>query len=137
MLALAACSGSGPQPSPSVAPSESEGATASPSATVDPDSAEGRLAAFEEALESAWSEDQPVDRQRTIDALIDAGFDSDQLEVTDEIDAVGGRVANIEVAARIDDQCIIGQSGQDGTRALVAPALQSGGCLVGDTPPVD
>ena len=132
VVGLAACSGDAVTP-PSVAPT----ATEAQSESADPESAAGRQSAFDDALTSVWSEEHPVDRQATIEALVDAGFSKDDMQATNEIDSVGGTVTNIEVAVRVRDECLVGQSGRDGVRSVIATPLSNGRCLIGDTPPID
>ena len=137
-LGLAACSSDSPTPpDDSATATPTESAPVEPTQAADPDSAEGRQIAFDAALADSWSEDRPVDRQRTIDALVAAGFDTEQMEATDEFDSLQARVANMEVAVLIGDTCIVGQTGDAGTRSILAPPLPTGVCLVGDTPPID
>lgn len=118
-------------------PSPSETVTPTPEEDVDPNSAAGRQAEFDRALEDAWDEDDPVNRDRYIAALFDAGFDTESMEATGERDSLGGWVTQIEIAVRIGDTCIVGQVGELGTHSALATPLQTGRCLIGDTPPID
>ncbi len=118
-----------PTPTPSPTPSSEE--------PIDPDSPEGRQIEFDRALEDAWDENSPVDRDGYIEALVDAGFDKDDMEATSDTDSLGGTVAQIEISVRLGDTCIVGQAGEEGTHSVLAPPLQNGECLVGNTPPID
>ena len=69
--------------------------------------------------------------------MVDAGFDTDNMEVTSEVDSLGGPVTQLEIAVRVGDTCIVGQAGDLGTESMLAPPLQTGDCLIGDTPPID
>lgn len=130
-LGLTGCSlfQNSPEPPPPPPPSSDE--------EVDPNSAAGRQAEFDAALEEAWQEDDPVNRDRYIEALVDAGFDTEHMEATSEVDSLGGSVTQLEIAIRIGDTCIVGQAGELGTRSVLAAPLQTGLCLIGDTPPID
>lgn len=122
-------------------PPETPTPTAPPSPSseepIDPDSPEGRQIEFDSALEDAWDENSPVDRDRYIEALVDAGFDKEQMQATSETDSLGGGVAQIEISVHLGDTCIVGQAGEEGTHSVLAPPLQNGECLVGITPPID
>ena len=131
MIALAGCSHT--QLQPDATPSETPQATAS----VDPNSAEGRKAAFDDALRETWDGGAGVDRDLYVEALVEAGFGTDSMEATDSIDSLGAPVTYIEIAVRIGDDCIVGQAGEAGTSSILAAPLQTEKCLVGATPPVD
>lgn len=131
-VALAGCSHTQVQPVPTTPP-----ATEEPTESVDPDSAEGRLDAFDEAIAQAQQGGAGVDRDVYVDALVEAGFDTEWMEATDSIDSLGAPVTFIELAVRIGDTCIVGQAGEGGTSTMLAAPLQTGKCLVGSTPPID
>ncbi|MGO1392416.1 DUF6993 domain-containing protein [Agrococcus casei] len=131
MLVLAGCSHT--QLQPVVTPSE----TPEPTASVDPNSAAGRIGEFDSTLRETWDAGAGVDRDLYIEALVEAGFGTDSMEATDSIDSLGAPVTYIEIAVRIGDTCIIGQAGEAGTSSMLAAPLQTEKCLVGATPPVD
>lgn len=132
-VGLVGCSHSQLQPVASETPEE----TASDAPSVDPNSAQGRKGAFAEALKETQAAGAGVDRDQYIEALVEAGFDTEWMEATDSLDSLGAPVTYIELAVRIGDDCIIGQAGEGGTSTILAKPLQTQKCLVGATPPVD
>lgn len=131
-IGLVGCSHTQLQPVQTAKPT-----TAEPTESVDPDSAEGRQSAFDDAIETAQQGGAGVDRDVYVDALVEAGFDTESMEATDSLDSLGAPVTYIEIAVRIGDDCIIGQAGEGGTSSMLAAPLQTGKCLVGNTPPID
>ncbi|MBW8872796.1 MAG: hypothetical protein JF618_11790, partial [Leifsonia sp.] len=74
-----------------------------------------------------------------IDALVAAGFTKADMQVTVDTTTIGLKANSIQFSVRMGDTCLIGQNGADagGYSSLVAPALSTGACLIGDTRPID
>jgi hypothetical protein len=72
-----------------------------------------------------------------IDHLVSAGFDKSQMELTPDTTAVGLEADNIQFSVRMNDTCLVGQSGNVGYHSLAAPILSTGTCLVGNTRAID
>ena len=74
-----------------------------------------------------------------IDALVAAGFDKAQMEVTADRTTVDLPADSVQFAVLFEGECLIGQYGpaSGGYHSAVAPALGTGGCLVGETRPID
>ncbi len=74
-----------------------------------------------------------------IDALIAAGFDRDAMQVTADRTTVDLQAGSVQFSVRLGDECLVGQYGpaSGGYHGAVRPALGTGGCLVGQTRPID
>lgn len=135
-LGLAGCANREPEPMP--VPS----VTPSPSASVDAPldtSAAGRKALFDETNEAtaaAAGGSNPGGRA-FIDALVAAGFDRSQMQVTYDKTAISLDADNVQFSVLIDSDCLIGQFGNVGYQSTVQPVLTTGACLIGKTRPID
>lgn len=106
---------------------------ASPSATPAPAPGGGagddiELAAFRDALAGH----APQDPAALIVSVEAAGFPRSTLERTRELDSLGAPVTLLQIAARVDDGCLLGQVGEGPPAAMRVAALGGGRCLVGD-----
>jgi hypothetical protein len=74
-----------------------------------------------------------------IDALAAAGFDRAAMEVTADTTTIGDPSDSIQFAVLFQGECLVGQFGpaSGGYHSAVRPALGTGGCLVGQTRPID
>ena len=74
-----------------------------------------------------------------IDALVAAGFDKSQMEVTADRTTVDLQADSVQFAVLFGGECLVGQYGpaSGGYHSAVRPALGTGGCLVGETRPID
>jgi hypothetical protein len=119
------------------APVPSASATA-PVALVPEGSAEQNLAYFDQVIgELEGSLDERPTGRALIDALVEAGFERDAMQVTPDRTAVDLEADNIEFSVRFDRSCIVGQVGDYGYRSRILPVLDTGECLVGSTRPID
>lgn len=91
------------------------------------------LAGFRRALEGH----SPLNPDALVASIEAAGFARATLERTREVDSLGAPVTFLEVAARVDDGCLIGQVGDGQPVAIRAAALGGGRCLVGDVIALD
>ncbi|KRE30196.1 hypothetical protein [Agromyces sp. Soil535] len=74
-----------------------------------------------------------------IDALVAAGFDKAQMQVTADRTTVDVQADSVQFAVLFQSECLVGQYGpaSGGYHSAVRPALGAGGCLVGQTRPID
>jgi hypothetical protein len=150
-LLVSGCSANESSPSRSESQSEQQSAAASsaPSATppggesteqseVDPDgTALDNREYFDAAIAEVLARDQSPTSEQLVDALADAGFTTEAMQVTADETAVGLEVDAIEVSVEFDESCVIGQFGEFGYRSAVMPLLATGECLVGSTVPIE
>jgi len=74
-----------------------------------------------------------------IDALTAAGFDRSEMQVTADRTTIDLASDSVQFAVLFQGECLIGQYGpaSGGYHSAVRPALGTGGCLVGQTRPID
>ena len=74
-----------------------------------------------------------------VDALAAAGFEKAQMEVTEDRTTVDLPADSVQFAVQFQGECLVGQYGpaSGGYHSAVRPALGTGGCLVGQTRPID
>ncbi|BDV30785.1 hypothetical protein Microterr_14450 [Microbacterium terricola] len=148
MLALTACAPTAePVPTASSTPTPTRSATASATPTPTPTgvglvpegSADDNLPLFSEVVEDVWASDDKVSGRAYIDALIAAGFDKSAMQVTEDESTVGNPAESIQFSVRWGDECLVGQVGPatGDPVVVVLPGLDAGGCLVGNTRPID
>ncbi|GAA1913237.1 hypothetical protein GCM10009775_02330 [Microbacterium aoyamense] len=144
-LILAGCTA---QPVPSPSPSVSDGPTtaASPTASEDPaptldpeGSADDNLPFFAAVVAEVWATPEQSQGRAYIDALTAAGFDRAAMQVTNDVSTVGNAAESIQFSVQWGDECLVGQVGPatGAPVAVVVPALETGGCLIGATRPID
>lgn len=148
-LALTGCTTSAPSPSPSPSPEASASPdpvastappTESPEPVLRPElPAAENLAFFDSVNRAVIAADPAAGGRAFIDALAAAGFDKAAMQVTADTTTIGDPADSIQFAVVLGADCLIGQYGpkSEGYRSAVRPALGTGGCLVGDTRPID
>lgn len=144
LFVLAGCAAepSGPPAAPTTQVSPSPGTTQTPAAapTIVPDgSAADNLPVFADVTARVWASEQRASGRAYIDALASAGFDKGAMQVTDDTSTVGNPAESIQFSVQWGDQCLVGQVGPatgEPVTAIVA-ALAEGGCLIGQTRPID
>ena len=74
-----------------------------------------------------------------IDALVAAGFDKSQMQLTSDETTLGEPADSVQFAVAFQGECLVGQYGpaSGGYHGAVRPALGTGGCLIGQTRPID
>ena len=72
-----------------------------------------------------------------IDELVDLGYDKKSMEITPDKTSIGLDAWNIEYSIKLKDTCLIGQAGNVGFNAFVAPPVSTGKCLIGTTRKID
>lgn len=140
VLALTACSPATPD-APSATPSPGP---ATPEATVAPsdaaDESDAALASFTEITARVWASDSRAQGRAYIDALVEAGFEKDRMQVTADRSTVGNAAESLQFSVALNDtQCLVGQVGPSTGEPVTAllPRLADGACLVGGTRPID
>jgi hypothetical protein len=150
---LAGCAAA-PTPVATETSSTSAAAAASPAATsaasapaaagdapiLRPDlAASENLAYFDSVNVGVIAADASAGGRAFIDALVAAGFEESQMEVTADRTTVDLPADSVQFAVLFEGECLIGQYGpaSGGYHSAVGPALGTGGCLVGETRPID
>ncbi|GAA1813202.1 DUF6993 domain-containing protein [Agromyces neolithicus] len=145
IFGFAGCSRIPQPPSPSPAPSVSAPAVSdTPEATtvprLQPDlpAAENR-AFFDSVNRSVIAANESAGGRDFIDALTAVGFERSVMQVTADRTTVDLQAGSVLFSVRLGDDCLVGQYGPEsgGYHGAVRPALGIGGCLVGQTRPID
>ncbi len=121
-------------------PAQSAQPSASPNAAIElvPDGdATANKPYFDQVVEEAVAPSGRQGGREIIDALVEAGFDKAQMEVTPDRTSVDLEADTIEFSVRIGRECLVGQSGKGNTRTRLLPMLGTGKCLVGKTRAID
>ncbi|MGC5223285.1 DUF6993 domain-containing protein [Micromonospora sp. DT81.3] len=150
-LALSGCTGD-PTPPPSTSstapqpgatnasPSTDVGPSPQPAPALQPDgSAADNLPFFAAITAAVWASDRRTEGRAYIDALAAGGFDKAAMQVTDDASTVGNPAESIQFSVLWKGECLIGQVGPatGDPVTVVAPGLEGGGCLVGETRLID
>lgn len=143
LVSMAGCS-------PTPAPAASSSATAAPSAEPTPVappapalrpelSADENLPYFDSVSLGVVAANASAGGRDFIDALVAAGFDKSQMEVTADRTTVDLQADSVQFAVLFQGECLVGQYGpaSGGYHSAVRPPLGTGGCLVGETRPID
>ena len=136
-------------PGPTLRPA-SQTASAAPTASASPTpvapptlrpelSADENLAYFDSVNLGVVAANSAAGGRDFIDALVAAGFDRSQMEVTADRTTVDLEADSVQFAVLFQGECFVGQYGSasGGYHSAVRPALGTGGCLVGETRPID
>ncbi|MHA6667767.1 DUF6993 domain-containing protein [Homoserinimonas sp. A447] len=115
----------GPEPEPEADPELLPGGTA-----------EDNLSYFD-FVNAAFLAGGNAGARPIIDNLVAAGFDKAAMQVTADRTPRGSAVDSVQFSVQIGEECLIGQADGGGYVSTVAPALQSGGCLVGNARAID
>jgi len=139
---LAGCSADEPVavPSNTATPAPSSSApeeTATPLALNPQGTAAENLEFFNSVMTPFLTTSPESGGREIIDHLVAAGFDKSQMELTPDTTAAGLEADNIQFSVRMNDTCIVGQSGNVGYHSFAAPILSTGTCLVGNTRAID
>jgi hypothetical protein len=139
-----ACTFAGNQPtaSPSVTPSGSTAPRPTPTAaaTLRPElSASENLPFFDSVNLAVVAANGAAGGRDFIDALVAAGFDKQAMEVSADRTTVDLQADSVQFAVQFQGECLVGQYGPNsgGYHSAVRPPLGTGGCLVGETRPID
>ncbi|WP_127793633.1 hypothetical protein [Agromyces sp. LHK192] len=141
VFGLAACTA---QPPVATTPPPSPGArptpTAAPPPTLAPNlSATENLAFFDHVNQGVIAADANAGGRAFIDALVVAGFDKAAMQVSRDETTIGEPADSVQFAVAFQGECLVGQYGpkSGGYHGAVRPALGTGGCLIGQTRPID
>lgn len=150
-LALAGCTGE-PPTSPTDTAETSAAASSGPADAATPatsspaaaalvpgGSAQQNLPFFTQVVATVWAGPGQVSGRAYIDALAGAGFDKGTMQVTPDESTIGNAAESIEFSVRLGADCLVGQVGPSigDPVTTVLPGLSSGGCLIGQTRPID
>lgn len=129
-----------PEPSASVPPTPT--ATPTPEAPAfHPDgTAEENLPLFTAVTETVGASDEKYSGRAYIDALIAAGFDRAQMQVTNDQTTVGNPAESMQFSVRWGEEfCLVGQFGPSTGEPVTAimDQLPEGRCLIANTRPID
>lgn len=142
-MALVGCTPTA-TPEPTQSPTTTT-ATPTPTATpTDPvlvpdGSAEDNLPLFTAVMNAVYARNDATKGRPYIDALVEAGFDKSRMQLTRDKTSVGNEADSIQFSVLWGDECLVGQIGPSvrTPTAAVVPELPSGGCLIGQTRPID
>lgn len=137
VLSVTAC---GPMQGSEPDPSRSSPAAAQPTPSAAPTDAEAALASFAAVTAEIWSSDARDQGRAYIDALEQAGFAKDAMQVTADRSTVGNPAESLQFSvAWSDSECLVGQVGPSTGEPVTAllPRLSDGACLAGKTRPID
>ncbi|HEU5223632.1 MAG TPA: hypothetical protein VFU07_08125 [Candidatus Lumbricidophila sp.] len=120
-------------------------ATVRPSATADVTrarpalSADENLVTFNDINTDVVVANPKAKGRDFIDALVAAGFDKSKMQVTADQNTVGGDADSVTWSIEFNGKCLLGQYGPEsgGYHGVVMPVLANGGCLIGNTRPID
>ncbi|QNE34424.1 DUF6993 domain-containing protein [Leifsonia shinshuensis] len=145
-LLLSACTGAHPSASTDPAPhtTASDSATPTPTASAAPVLVPGGTAAanqpyFDKVNQATIAAKPGAKGRDFIDGLVAAGFTKADMQLTPDTTTIGLTAPSIQFSVKFGDSCVIGQYGPDsgGYTSLTSPALATGGCLIGQTRPID
>jgi len=128
-----------PSPSTSTRPVPSDQATAAP-VGLHPDlPAADNLPYFDQVNQQVVAANAAAGGRDFIDALIAAGFDRAAMQVTSDQTTLGEPADSVQFSVLFNEECLVGQYGpkSGGYHGEVKPALGTGGCLIGQTRPID
>ncbi len=141
-VAATVLAGCAPEPVPKPTPTDSPtaGADAPAEPTYLPNgSAEDNLPIFTEVTERVWASDHRNQGRAYVDALVDAGFDKEAMQVTADLSTVQRQAESILFSVKWGSECLIGQVGPEtgDPLATVMDAVGEGVCLIGNTREID
>lgn len=141
VVALAGCTQAAQSPGaadPTASPAASGSPVAEPAAPVlDPSSAEASKAYFDSVVSALLAERPDAGGRELVDALAAAGFDKAAMQVTYDDTPTGNAADNVQFSVLLAGQCLVGQKGAGGYTSVVVAPLGTGGCLIGQTRPID
>jgi hypothetical protein len=138
-VALAACVPEAPVPEPDPEPTASETpAESAPPPEFDPaGDATGNLRYFDLVNGRLIDGGGDLGGRAFVDALVQAGFPKDRMEVTPDRTSIDGAADSVQFSVRFDQGCLVGQYGNIGYASAVTGVLATERCLVGATRPID
>lgn len=143
-VALSACSAT--PPAGPTATSSTTIDSSSPSPTVDAGpalvpggTATQNLPFFNKVNQATIAAHAGAQGRDFIDALVAAGFAKGDMQVTADMTTIGLKANSIQFSVQLGDTCLVGQYGADagGYQSTTSATLATGGCLIGQTRPID
>lgn len=125
-------------PTPSSTPTPTSTAPAAP-ALVPGGTASQNLPYFDKVNQATIAANAGAHGRDFIDALVAAGFTKSDMQVTADTTTIGLTANSIQFSVQLGDTCLIGQYGADagGYESTTSATLATGGCLIGQTRPID
>ena len=149
-LLLSACTGGHPSATTDSAPHTTASESATPSATPTPTAsaapalvpggtAAQNLPYFDKVNQATVAAKPGAQGRDFIDGLVAAGFTKSDMQLTPDTTTIGLKAPSIQFSVQFGDSCVIGQWGPNGAgyTSLTSPTLATGGCLIGQTRPID
>lgn len=145
-VSLSACGEAGPAaPSPATSSAvDSATPTPTPSSAAAPSLVQGGTAAqnlpfFDRVNQATIAANPGAQGRAFIDGLVAAGFPKADMQVTADTTTIGLKANSIQFSVQLGQTCLIGQYGADagGYQSTTSAALATGGCLIGQTRPID
>ena len=105
-----------------------------------PSETEDALASFTGVTARIWGSDARGQGRAYIDALVQAGFAKQSMQVTSDLSTVGNPAESLQFSvAWGEDECLVGQVGPSTGEpvTVIVPQLAEGRCLIGSTRPID
>ncbi len=88
---------------------------------------------FDSVIDALLAQNSAPGGRRTIDALVAAGFDKANMQLTPDTTTLGRNADSVLFSVRIGAQCLLGQFSGSQYTSSVQAALTNGTCLVGKT----
>jgi hypothetical protein len=144
VIGLTACTFDGATPNASPSPTATGSISPRPTPTTPPGlrpelSASENLGFFDSVNQGVVAANGAAGGRDFIDALVAVGFDKAAMEVTADRTTIGDPSDSIQFAVLFQGECLVGQYGpaSGGYHGALRPPLGTGGCLVGQTRPID
>lgn len=143
IMGVAGCTTQAPEPTlapTTTAPAASTSPEPSAPPTLRPElSASENLAFFDSVGQAVVAANPEAGGRDFIDALVAAGFDKAQMQVTADRTTIDLEADSLQFSVLFQGECLIGQYGpkSGGFHSAVRPVLATGTCLVGQTRPID
>ncbi|RXZ70458.1 hypothetical protein ESP51_09870 [Agromyces albus] len=143
IFGVAGCTTQAPDPTPTpttTAPSASPRPEPSAPPALRPElSASENLGFFDSVGIAVVAANPGAGGRDFIDALVAAGFDKSQMQVTADRTTVDLQADSVQFSVLFQGECLVGQYGpkSGGYHGVVRPVLGTGTCLVGQTRPID
>ncbi len=145
-LALSACSSPSPTTPTPTASTPVDSPTPTPTSSVPTGpvlvpngTASQNLLFFDKVNQSTIAAKPGAQGRDFIDALVAAGFPKSDMQLTADTTTIGLKANSIQFSVQLGATCLIGQYGADagGYQSTTSATLATGGCLIGQTRPID
>lgn len=143
-VALSACSS--PSPNTPTPTASTPVASPTPTATVPAapvlvpnGTASQNLPYFDKVNNATIAANAGAQGRDFVDALVAAGFPKKDMQLTADTTTIGLMANSIQFSVQLGATCLIGQYGADagGYQSMTTATLATGGCLIGQTRPID